>query len=418
MSVDPNLVVVEETGEAHPQGKEALRRMRSRAGDYQLLPSPNQVLLMRSVSSPRAGEVDPGPRVRLVGEINGRGALCDILEFLGQVGWRGRLLVSDYVHVRVLLLENGNVVGVKTNAPDERLGQVLFRFGILGQAELDEVMRACRRGVRFSEAATRVGGLEDGVVYEYIGHQIREVVAATLTISSGAFSFLDEFDDDSLTTGHAVSVSALLSEAATRMDEAEYFRQSIPSKLHVPARRRDTAPADEQARQVFKRVNGQRSVEELGRLTGIGAFETTKALYAMVRSGHVAIRAPRVPGGEAAIVEKANDALRTIFEGARLAGKEPELRRNLGSFIQSMGVYPVLLDGAGPGPDGELDVSRVVENLRRVPTADHPENVLKDLLHQLVSFALFTAGASVGARREGPLKRSISQTMRALRPSG
>ena len=418
MSTDPDLVAIDEAGISHPIGKLASKRMRDRVGDFRLLPSPAAVVLMRGVEISAGKMKETGGHIRLAGELSKRGDLTDIFSFLGQVGWRGRLLVSDNEHVRVIVFENGNVVGVRTNAPAERLGQVMFRFGILTQPELHKVLKACRAGVRFGEAATRVGGLEEGTVYEYIGHQIREVVCATFDIRNGAFSFLDDFDETALASGHAVPVSALLSEGVTRMDELDYFRERIPSDQHVPTRIRETPPKDDHAQQLFRRINGQRSVEELGRLTGMGEFEATKTLFALVRSGHVKIRAPRTPGGEGAIIDQASEALRRVFQSAVAAGKEQELRENLNSFMQGMGLYPILLRDAGPGPDGGLNAKRVLENLSRVAAAGDRERVLKELLHQLVSFALFTTGTSVGAKDEAPLKKSISQTMRALRPEG
>jgi hypothetical protein len=413
---ESDLIAVNEAGEMHPIGKDASRRMRARRGEFRLLPSPTAVVMLRAVEVSQGRVAETGARIRLAGELARRGDLCDILGFLGQVKWRGRLLVSDHQHVRVLLLENGNVVGVQTNAPPERLGQVLFHFGILTQPEVERVLEACKAGARFGEAATRVGGLEEGVIYEYLGHQIREVVCATLDIRSGAFSFIDDFENAARVSGHAISVDALVSEAVTRMDELDYFRRHIPSAQHVPVRQGDTPPRDEHVAQIYRRINGQRSVEELGRLTGVGEFGATKALHALVRSGHVAIRSPRTPGGEGAIIDSANEALRRVFQTASAAGKEQALRDNLASFMQGMGLYPILFRDAGPGPDGSLDAARVLENLEKIAATDDRERVLKDLLHQLASFALFTTGALLGEKREAPLRKSISQTMRALRP--
>ncbi len=415
-SADPDRIAINDAGEMHPVGKDASRRMRARRGDFRLLASPASVVMLRSVKVSQGRVIETGARVRLAGELANRGDLCDILGFLGQVKWRGRLLVSDHQFVRVLLLENGNVVGVQTNAPSERIGQVLFHFGILTQPEVERVLEACKSGGRFGETAARVGGLEEGVVYEYIGHQIREVVCATLDIRRGAFSFIDGFESASRVSGHALSVDALISEAVTRMDELDYFRRQIPSGQHVPVRQEETPPRDEHGLQIYRRINGQRSVEELGRLTGVGEFGATKALHALVRSGHVVIRSPRTPGGEGAIIDSANEALRRVFQSAAAAGKEQALRENLESFMQGMGLYPILFREAGPGPDGSLNAARVLENLQQIATGDDRERVLKDLLHQLASFALFTTGALLGEKRETPLRKSISQTMRALRP--
>ncbi len=96
-----------------------------------------------------------GAVVRLAGEVTHPGALCDILALLAQTGWRGELVVFEGQISRSLLIDHGNVLGVTTSIDEERLGAVLYRFGVLSQAqyacnysaigERKAIWRRCRR---------------------------------------------------------------------------------------------------------------------------------------------------------------------------------------------------------------------------------------------------------------------------------
>ncbi len=380
-----------------------------------MLPSPREVILLRQAEESDGDLQDVGARVRLAGEIGSRGALCDVYSLIGQARWRGQLLVSDFRHVRVVSVDSGSVIGVRTNCPSERLGQVMFRFGVFTQDELKRVVAATKAGVRFGEAAARVGGLAEDAVFEMIEQQIREVVYATIAVGRGSFFLLDGVLDEDMATSHAIGVEALLTEAVTRMDEVAYFRERIPSDLCVPFRASETAPKEAEAVQVFRRVNGERTVRELGRLTGLGEFATTRLLYSMVRSGNVGIRLPAEPGGVRAVVGKANEALAQIFQVAADAGKQEQLRSSIQGFAKTPGPIGVLLQGVKPRVNGTLDAQPLLGNLEKLAPPAERERVLKELLSELVSFALFSTGLSARQEREEPLKRSISQTLKVLK---
>ena len=94
--------------------------------------------------------------MRLAGEIT-PGAMCDVLALLGQTGWRGELLVFDGESTRSVFFEQGNVVGAQTTVDDERLGSVLYRYGALTSAELEQILEKVHAGRRFGEAAMELG---------------------------------------------------------------------------------------------------------------------------------------------------------------------------------------------------------------------------------------------------------------------
>jgi len=411
------LVRINGRGEAHPIGAVAGQRMRSHAGTFRVLPSPGHVVFMRYTGEDGRRDAEDGAIVRIAGEVTAPGALCDIIALLAQTGWRGELVVEDDDRIRSLFFDSGNVVGAHTNVDAERIGAVLYRYGALDAAQRDQVLERAKLGRRLGELAIELGFISSETLYAHIAKQIEEIVFATLTVADGTFFFLDGFDAARLVSQHTLSANALLMDGVTRMDEIRYFRLKIPSAEHVPVKLSGRAAPDDYSA-VYEAVDGQTNVRELGRSTGLGEFETTRAVYALVQSHHLAMHPPRVSGGPAALVAAANGTLREIFVTAARAGKVAEVRESLSSFAVGAGVYDMLFRGAGPDESGALDPDRVAQNAVIVAGGAESENVLKQMLHEYVSFALFSIGAALGSDTEAGLTHNAAAHLATLRPQG
>jgi hypothetical protein len=402
------LVRIDAEGVAHPIGAVASQRMRTRAGAFRLLPAPDHVVFMRYTGEDGRRDAEDGAVVRIAGEITTPGAMCDIFALLGQTGWRGELVVLDGAAARSVFFEQGNVVGAQTNVEAERIGMVLYKFGVITSDDHERIMARVSAGVRYGTAAVELGVVRQDQVFQYLGRQIDEVVYATFTVADGTFFFLDGFDESRLVAHHVVRANALLMDAVTRMDEMRYFREKIPSADHVPMRLAQSEQPPEEFAATLEFVDGTKSVETIGRATGRGEFETTKALYALLQSKHVSINSPKIGGGVAAIVETANDALRLVHREADAAGVGAELRSSLGSFAVGAGVYDILFRGAGPDAGGALDPERVAENASLVTHGEDPERILNQMLADYVGFAVFSAGSILGPEKEAELNRQVA----------
>lgn len=408
------LVRIDPAGVAHPIGNVASQRLRARAGAFRLLPAPDHVVFMRYTGEDGRRDAEDGAIVRLAGEITNPGAMCDVFALLGQTGWRGELVVLEGANARSVFFDQGSVVGVQTNVEAERIGMVLYKFGLLTTEQHDRVLERVRSGSRFGAAAVELGFVTQEQVFQHLGKQIDEVVHATLTIGDGTFFFLDGYDGSKLVAHHVVSANALLMDAVTRMDEMRYFRERIPSADHVPYRLAKVEPPPDEYAVTFGAIDGALSIESIGRTTGRGEFETTKDIYALMQSKHVAIHPPKLGGGLSAIVETANEALRLLHREAEAASIAHDLRASLASFAVGAGVYDILFRGAGPDPSGALDAHRVADNASLVAHGDDPERILKQMLLDYVGFAVFSAGSFLGPEKEGELTRKVAGIMSRL----
>lgn len=411
------LIRIDAQGVAHPIGTVASQRMRPHQGTYRLLPSPSHVVLMRYTGEDGRVDKGDGAIVRIAGEITTHGTICDILALLGQTGWRGILSVHTSDAIREIFIDQGTVLGVKSSDSDEWLGKVMYRYGHISEEDLGGIEEAVSPGRRFGEVAVDLGMVTKDQVYKAFSQQITEVVVSAMHVSDGTYFFLDGFEDSDLPTRQAVSVNSLLMDGVTRMDELSYFAQKIPTVEHIPAMTGQPEEPREEFLIVYQFVDGHRSIREIGRLTGLGEFETTKKVYGLVQSHHVTIKSPQMSGGPVAVVEAANDVLVAAFRKAAEEGRAGELRESLNTYVVGQGVfYDMLLQGAGPDEAGRLNADRVADNAPMVAQGGDVERTLRKLLFDYVSFALFSVGSTLGEEQERALQKQVDEALNNLRP--
>ena len=410
------LVRIDAFGVVRPAGEIASQRLRAREGAYRILPAPGHVVLMRYTGEDGRRDEEDGAIVRLAGEITAPGVVCDVIGLVGQSGWRGELVVLDGESARSIFFDKGNLVGAQTTVGDERIGMILWRYGVITEAQHEAIMAKVEGGARFGQSGVELGFFSSEKLFEYIAKQLEEIVFPTFAIADGTFFFLDGFDDARLVARHAVSATGLLMDGFTRLDEMRYFRQRIPSAEFIPERTEKGEPAADYAA-TYAVIDGARSIEELGRLTGRGEFGTTKDVYALIQTQHAILRGPRMAGGAAAVVARANAALIAIHQRADAAGKGTVLRESLHTFRAKKEAYEALFQGAGPDERGGASAELVVANAMMMSGDGDVEQRLKTLLHDYVAFALFSAGGALGAEKEAALAEEVRPMLEEILPA-
>ena len=413
------LVWIDSNGVIHPLGDTAGEQLRRRKdGAFRLMPTPDHVIFMRFTGQDGRRDEEDGAVVRLAGEIVSPGALCDVLALVAQAGWRGELTVRDGEHNRSIFVEGGNALSARTDVEEERLGRILYRFGVIDEVQHRAILDrlAQHPGERYGEAGVELGLLTHNQVYTYLARQVEEIVLASLTVADGMYCFLDGFDDTQLGSRHTISLNGMLMDGVTRMDEMRYFRQKVPSADYVPERIPERPAPGKEFLGLWGHIDGLQSVNDLGRALGLGEFETTKQLFQLVQSKHVAMQRPRPSGGPLEIVDTANAVLREIHQEADTVGKGTILRNNLASFADS--THEVVFRNAGPYEKGTFHSQRIVDNARLLAAGGNVDKFLKEMLYDYVSFALFTAGSLVRRAKDQGLGKQVEPLMSRLRPIG
>ena len=417
-----DLVRVDPTGTAHPVGRVASQMMRLRQGTFRVMPGPTHLLFMRHVGEDGKRDDLDGAVCRLAGEVTSPGAICDVVSLIGQAAWRGELIVMSGGSQRSVFFDNGQVISAFSNVEGERLGEVLYRYGALTREQVEVAAKSVNAEVRFGEAAVKLGFVSRERLFQLIGSQTEEVVYAVLLVSDGMFYFLDNFDEHRLAAHLNLSVNSLLMEGVRRMDETRYFRERIPSELHVPARvpGRSTPPEEsaEALAPVFGAIDGQRSVAEICRVVGKGEFEVTHALFQLLQAGVVTVHPPRLTG-PLAIVARFNEAMQHLLQSVDQLGKGAELRDQLSSFATGAGIYDALfMGGAGPAKDGTLIGDKIVDNIAMLAgPGEAGAQMHSQWLYDYASFAVFIAEPMLrSTEKQGTTARKVGELIAPLAP--
>lgn len=367
------------------------------------------------------------PKVALSGDIAAAGGLADLIGFIHQMRWSGRLRVLETNAARELRFLAGEVRGARSTKNEDRIGEILFRFGRISKNELDRALARTTPDKRLGQALVELGLINSHDVFLFVKKQVEEVFFALLSQRTGTYIFERE---DSLIADRdseadlGLSTRQLLFEGARLLDEMQYFRERIPSSRAIPVQRKAAAkvvPLGEDLRNVLALIDGVRTVEELGRDSKLGEREATRALFQLMQAGHVELRDETDTltlmsdgnGGPKRLIEFVNTFLATVQE-TLVASREPRLLElELAHFMKSTTKYAILFRGVNIDARAQISETQILENLAAAEVPD-PMQYLQRGFHELLCFLLFVVGDAVGPQRQKQLSLILLDANRTL----
>jgi hypothetical protein len=407
MSDRDDLLRVDGTGTVHPVGRVASQSLRPRAGEWRIIPTPKDLIIARSMTGGDAV-------LKLAGEIRTPGALSDIVSLAAQSQWTGELILLAEMGTRSFYFDHGTVIHASTTVPEERLGETMYRFGVIARDQLERVITvSTETGKRLGETAIDLGIVAADKLFAMMARQVEEVFYSAVRVSEGSFYFFDRFDEKNIIRRHNLNAGALLIEAARRMDEMRFFREKIPNDGFIPVPVPGKKPTDDLI-ELFGKIDGTRSIADIGRAIGQLEFEVTRGVFQLVSTGCAFVVAPR-PRGPEAIVETFNPALAAIHERCDAVAKGDELRDGLARFATGGGIYDPLFMGAGPLPDGTLKPNRIGNNISAL-AGEEPDSWLVGLMNDYVGFALFQAESLLPREQQSSLMAQVMDILKPVRP--
>jgi hypothetical protein len=132
------------------------------------------------------------------------------------------------------------------------------------------------------------------MVHATVGDLIGEEAIYSLAIwNHGEFQFTPSEEPDRQTI--TKSNTNLLMEAARRLDEWRVLSKKIPSVDHVPEllareNRHEQVTLNPQEWMLITKIDGDRSITEIGRILNISSFDVAKILYGMITAELVQLK--------------------------------------------------------------------------------------------------------------------------------
>ncbi len=424
---DRNVVLVDTDGRLTLDG-EAQRRLAGRPGRFRVVPTTGEIIILQRVADGRAttsvSAIAPG-RVTLAGEVDAVGGLVDVINFILSQQWSGQLAIVDGSARKTLYFRRGDVRTAASNVAEDRLGAILYRYGVVSEEQLQQALGSSAGSGRLGQILVEQGLLTPHDLYTYVRKQVEEIFWSVLVLRSGAFYFYRTDEDHGPVSQLSLSTKQLLFDGVRRIDELSYFREKLPSSELVLTRRHPAPETKLEPREerVLLLVDGARDLAAIARASHLGEFETTKVLYQLLTSGFVEPRqqpvvklAPSRPGDSlqdifGKVVDAFNEVYAKIYAAVGQRGKQQMLQKGLESFFGSVAEFAPLFVGLAMDERGVLAREQLLANLNMAPTDDKLDYLHRGL-NELLFFELFTAGEAVDRREEIELHQRLNQILR------
>jgi uncharacterized protein DUF4388 len=295
--VDELSVLVRQDGSVFSIDLDSRERMRAHAGRWSIIPTSQELLLMRRIEGPQAKR--RATRIPIAGEVEAIGGLADVIAMIHQQSWSGVLRVvhdaCPYVGLEAQLREirfnEGEVRSGRSNVPEDRLGEILYRYGRIPRSAVHAAFAPSLGERRIGESLIALGLIDGDELIEFLKKQTEEIFFTLLGMKRGHYWFElagSEGEDASLDLG--LMTQRLLMEGARLLDELEHYRQLIPSSrcVLVPGEfgTNNIVPLGEIARRTLRLLDGTRTVADIGRELEIGELEATRVLHGLMKGGH------------------------------------------------------------------------------------------------------------------------------------
>lgn len=353
----------------------------------------------RSASRPVLDQISGDLREITFGRIFGR---------LAQEKASGALLVQRRGAKKILFVQDGVPVFVRSNVLSESLGQVVLQEGLLSRVELDQVMRARRRSER------SLGDLmvEQGLITE---HQLAVALERQMEMK-----LFDLFEWEEGTAVHRpgavhcgrrvslpLSPLGIVYEGAARGMAGPRLERELSADRARNVRAVDgdkvrdlVLSLEPGALRLVEGLDGTRSVEALWDDPELGRDAAGRLLFALIVTGHVELHTAELPSLSQPLRRQVRSRvemeLRRIQRGATEAPDPEAVVRSVESTrarLAGLDLCAVL--GLGPDPKPEevqrayARVSRELEPGKLLTGTESPEVVARAESNHLAAVRAF-----------------------------
>jgi hypothetical protein len=433
--------IVDARGQLVAEDAQAKQALSGKAGQFFLAPTgPDLMFFFRTRAA--GGQSNP-PRVILAGDASAF-PISDLIAFLNQSRWSGRLRVHTPAGERSIYLKDGEIKGASSEDPADRLGEVIVRLGYLSRKQVDDALGQAP-SVKIGRALVDKGLLQAHDLWKCVTQQLSDIFHSIVLCREGAFLLIDqEFEEKSIQLVQ-VSTQNLLMDSIRKIDEMAHFRKRIPNpRVHVTKRRGSDGKLEKEEDRVLALVDGERTVLEVGQAAKLSEFDVTKIIFRLLEGGYVGVSERphvRVPpeklGVAAAVAAPAAAAAKPpassqapfavirifnfIFREIRdeVAKKKMETEfiasANAALARRALSASPVLA-GLSFDKDGNLPEQKLLKLFEdsRAQLGSEPVASLKQALSDVMFFLLFQAGELLESRADEDLARRVKELLATI----
>jgi uncharacterized protein DUF4388 len=262
-------------------------------------------------------------------------SVSDLLQFLAAARKTGTLRVARAATVKEIVLENGVIVGSRSNDPKELIGQVLLHYGKIGEDQLQAAMEIHRQsGDRLGDILSKQGIVSAADVVYALRVRTLDIIYDLFLWDEATFEFFDGQDLPSDVIRIQVEAQSVIMEGIYRIDEWSRYRAVIPSDrtfFELNAGWTKSLDGSKDVRELLYHVEKRMTLAEISYNMHTSVFHACAQLFDLVEAGVIAV------AGEAPIPTEADQsaATTTLSVAELLALARAEMQD--GSFENALG---------------------------------------------------------------------------------
>ena len=320
----------------------------------------------------------------LRGTVDAR-ALPALLRSLRRDKKTGPLQLARGRVIKTLYLSDGRLIFATSTDPDDRLGEMLLRKGLISYRALEESVRAIKSGKRQGTLLVESGAIRAKDLVDGVTEQVQEIIYGVFQWDEGAY----EFEEGDLPSREVIvlrmSTAALVMEGIRRIERWTRIRRGVGGLDQEYRLAADSASTmgdmslHKDEMDLIASLDGVMSLEEICAAARGSDFKVCRTVWGLWAAG-VVDRVPQDAGpaqGEktephaermrgAAVgreIEGFNELHKFLFElvSYELREKAPDFFER--AFSRALREEPGLFEGVSVDATGELDSFALRRNI-------------------------------------------------------
>jgi hypothetical protein len=207
----------------------------------------------------------------------------------------GHLHFSHARGRRILRILKGQILHGSSDVAGEHLGDVLVRYGLLTQADVDQALdRVLREHARLGVVLIEMGRIERAQLEEAVGLHAREILFSVLDQPGISVAF-EELSEDVLEKDLVcrMSMAEVILEATRRVQDPELVRRGLGDQSRIlmlssnPVLRSQKITFTPTDGFILSRVDGRMSMREVLSLVPVRVEDAERSLFGLLCTGTV-----------------------------------------------------------------------------------------------------------------------------------
>lgn len=217
-------------------------------------------------------------------------SLPSVIQLLTYSLKSGCLSVTDGQNFGNIFLKDGQIIHATILNRKVRLTETMIERKLFDKHVLDEALGMQKqKKKRIGEILIDMGVISRAVLEEELKQQIEETIFTMLTWETGYFNFEADLLPGPEEYTIKLSAHELLLQGARRIDEWQKVESKLPSYKTVLARKENDQDLhlNELEEKVLSLIDGNTSIDDVIKSSGLDFFEASKAIYVLLAAGVV-----------------------------------------------------------------------------------------------------------------------------------